>query len=293
LDCARLTQTLQETPRNLGVIEPFWSIRPKFYPHILGSTPSTNTAAWQLLDQGAPSGTAVIARSQNAGRGQWGRQWQSPPGGLYLSLVLQPEVAADQSSQLTLAGAWGIATGFANLGLPVQVKWPNDLVCQGRKLGGILSETRIERGQITAAVIGVGLNVDNPVPPTGITLREAVSARGTRQLPADGSGSALTPPLPPLPGSPPIASLEMAAAVVLYGLLQGYLFWQAHGSEALLEAYCTRLANLGQVLVLDGHKWQVQGVTQTGNLWVKDLCSAAAPATRELQPGEITLGYNS
>ncbi|MBD0334128.1 MAG: biotin--[acetyl-CoA-carboxylase] ligase [Cyanobacteria bacterium Co-bin13] len=288
-----MAQALKENPRELGVIQPFWSIRPRFHPHVFDSVPSTNTAAWELIDQGAPSGTAVLARSQNAGRGQWGRSWQSPPGGLYLSLALQPEVPAGCSSQLTLAGAWGIATSLGNLGLPVQVKWPNDIVFQGRKLGGILTETRVEKGQITAAVVGVGLNVSNPVPPTGITWLEAARKEPRPEL---------QPALPtqvdcatPLAAGFAPDSLEQAAAVVLYGLLQGYLFWQTHGTAALLEVYRTRLVNLGQILVLDGHQWEVQGVTQTGNLWVKDMGSKVSTAVgiRELRPGEITLGYNS
>ncbi|MBD2257104.1 biotin--[acetyl-CoA-carboxylase] ligase [Pseudanabaena sp. FACHB-2040] len=288
-----MAQALKENPRKLGVIQPFWSIRPKFHPYVFDCVPSTNTSAWELIDQGAPSGTAVIARSQKAGRGQWGRQWQSPRGGLYLSLALQPEVPAGSSSQLTLAGAWGIATSLSNLGLPVQLKWPNDIVFQGRKLGGILTETRVDRGQITAAVVGVGLNFSNPVPPTGITLLEA--AEGNHQPPLQPGQPTESSSVDQAAHSTAPASLELAAAVILYGLLQGYLFWQAYGTDALLEVYRTRLVNLGQVLVLDGHKWEVQGVTQTGNLWVKDIHSTATAASviRELQPGEITLGYNS
>lgn len=287
MNSEQLIATLREHPRQLGVIQPFWAIRPKFYPHLFDSLDSTNTTAWDLVNQGAPSGTVVIAQTQQAGRGQWGRQWQSPSGGLYLSLVLQPEVPASCSTQLTLAGAWGIVTSLCNLGLSVQIKWPNDLVAQGRKLGGILTETRVERDRITAAVVGVGLNFNNPVPPPGITLAALPQlSAGQRDYPAGAK---------PAQAAVALDSLERVAAVVLFGLLQGHLFWQTHGTAALLQVYRERLANLGQIIVLDGHKWEVQGVTQKGNLWVKDLVSAAqsAPVMRELQPGEITLGYNA
>ncbi|HEY9764110.1 MAG TPA: biotin--[acetyl-CoA-carboxylase] ligase [Trichocoleus sp.] len=278
MDTKTLAQALRQHPRDLGVISAFWSVRPKFHLHVVDCTASTNTAVWDLLNQGAPAGTTVIARSQNAGRGQWGRQWQSPPGGLYLSLALQPEVPATLSSQLTLAGAWGVATSLSNLGVPVQVKWPNDLVVEGRKLGGILTETRVEKDQIATAVIGIGINCTNPVPATGISLQQL---------------------LRPEQGEMTLNSLETVAAVVLYGLLQGYLFWQGQGTEALLNAYQSRLANVGQEITLNGHKWQVQGVTPSGNLQITDLQSdpqhdpQVLVKTRELHPGEITLGYNA
>lgn len=252
-------------------------MRPKFHLHVVDCVASTNTAVWELLDQGAPAGTTVIARSQNAGRGQWGRQWQSPPGGLYLSLALQPEVPAVLSSQLTLAGAWGVATSFSNLGLPVQVKWPNDLVSDGLKLGGILTETRIEKNQVATAVIGIGINCTNSVPPTGISLQHLLRPEQSEQG---------------------LNSLETVAAIVLYGLLQGYLFWQGQGAEALLSAYESRLANVGQEITLNGQTWQVQGITASGNLQIKDVHTPPDDPqdfvkTRELHPGEITLGYNA
>lgn len=275
----RLAQALKAAPRSLGVLPSFSAIRPRFYPQLFDCLDSTNAAAWELVNQGAPTGTTVVARQQRAGRGQRGHQWHSPLGGLYLSLVLQPAVSARSAPQLTLAGAWGIVTSLNNLGLPVQIKWPNDLVVGSRKLAGILTETRVERGQVATAVIGVGLNISNPVPPTGLTLQQLLRSR----------------PAPPLESDLSLEQPEAIAAVVLYGLIQGYLFWQAHGTEALIAAYRAKLVNLGQTVVLDGHPWQVQGVTPRGNLWVQAVASTqqAIPARRELQPGEITLGYNA
>ena len=113
----------------------FSSIRPKFVTHLLETAVSTNSSLWQLAQAGAQAGTVVLAKTQTAGRGQRGRQWQSQGGGLYFSLLLQPNLPAQQSFGLTLASAWGIATSLRNLGMGVQVKWPNDLVLQGKKLG--------------------------------------------------------------------------------------------------------------------------------------------------------------
>lgn len=216
----------------------------------------------------------MIAATQAAGRGQWGRQWSSDRGGLYLSLALQPDLPIQAAGQLTLASAWGIATSLRNLGVPIQVKWPNDLVAKGQKLGGLLTETRIEQDVIKAVVIGVGLNWKNPVPPTGITLENLVS---------------------PDQPCPALENLETVAAVVLYGLWQGYLYWQGQGTAVLLSAYQALLTNLGQVVTVNGHPVTVKGVTELGNLQVQPVTAPGqnAKETLELQPGTISLGYNA
>jgi biotin-[acetyl-CoA-carboxylase] ligase BirA-like protein len=172
LDAQRLTRALAASPAELGLLPEVASLRPDFQLHLYEQLPSTNETAWQLIDQGGGAGTVVIAAAQTAGRGQWGRTWVSPPGGLYLSLVLEPELPLPESSLLTLTSAWGIATSLGNLGLPLQIKWPNDLVSQGRKIGGILTESRLAHSptpghapQLQQVVIGVGLNWDNPLPP--------------------------------------------------------------------------------------------------------------------------------
>ncbi|MEA5468655.1 biotin--[acetyl-CoA-carboxylase] ligase, partial [Spirulina sp. 06S082] len=96
---------------------------------------STNTTAWELLKNGASSPLVVIADRQTAGQGQWGRQWQSDRGGLYLSLGMVIESAI--GIHLTFSSGWGIATALRHEGIPVQLKWPNDLILEGKKLGGI------------------------------------------------------------------------------------------------------------------------------------------------------------
>ncbi|WP_448564942.1 biotin--[acetyl-CoA-carboxylase] ligase [Trichothermofontia sp.] len=139
--------------------------------HILPQVDSTNQTLWQLLAQGHPVGTTVIAQAQTAGRGQWGRRWTSATGGLYLSWSCAPNLPAERVAQLTLCSAWGIATALRQWGVPVALKWPNDLVLQRRKLGGILTETRLRGDTIQQAVVGVGINWANPVPEVGINLQ--------------------------------------------------------------------------------------------------------------------------
>lgn len=232
---------------------------------------STNTVLWTLLDQGAPAGTVAIALQQHAGRGQWGRQWHSPVGGLYLSIALEPNLAVEDSAQLTLASAWGIATALRQHSIPVQLKWLNDLVIQDRKLGGILTETRLQHGKIKKAVIGVGLNYRNPVPATGINLEMIQTQQQT----------------------PSIDSLESLAAIVVTGCLGGYCYWQDQGVASLLTHYETLMTRIGSGIEIDGRVGQIVGVAATGALRVRFGCpnEVTESIDRLLTPGSVQLGY--
>ena len=121
-------------------------------------TASTNGLLWTLPAQSYSPPLAAIAKQQSAGRGQWGRQWRSDQGGLYLSVMLDLDLAAENAPHLVLLSAWGIAYALRQHQIPVQLKWPNDLLLKGRKLGGIKTETKINQGRIQTAVIGVGIN---------------------------------------------------------------------------------------------------------------------------------------
>ena len=126
----------------------------KFEIHRVGICPSTNDVLRKMAAAGAPEGTAVVAGAQTAGRGTKGRAWHSAPGrGLYLSVLLRP--AGFDLSLLTLAA--GLAARDAvrsSHGLDVRLRWPNDIVFDGRKLGGILCETRIQGGRPEFAALG-------------------------------------------------------------------------------------------------------------------------------------------
>lgn len=131
--------------------------------HLLESVPSTSDAARALALDGAAHGTAVVAREQTRGRGTKGRTWHSPPGlGLYASFVLRPPCGGLLPSPHLLPLAAGLASLdaiSAAAGVQVALKWPNDLVHGGRKLGGILSEAVTGAPDGDFAVVGVGINV--------------------------------------------------------------------------------------------------------------------------------------
>nr|WP_228035553.1 biotin--[acetyl-CoA-carboxylase] ligase [Oculatella sp. LEGE 06141] len=247
--------------------------------------PSTNRTLWHLLEQGAREGTVVIALQQQAGRGQWGRQWQSPPGGLYLSLALSPTLAAEYGAQLTLCSAWGVATALRQFGIPVQLKWLNDLVIDGQKLGGILTETKIQHGQIAQAVVGVGINWSNPVPETGINLQTILNQHSLTRCSVEA-----------IPSIQPIESIERLAAIVLQGLMAGYCRWQQQGIDAVLASYQALLTSMGRSIAIDNREGNVVGVTKAGELRVclsstATHSSGSASTEVALKPGTVQLGY--
>lgn len=234
---------------------------------------STNQTAWELLEQGKPPGTVAIAIEQTGGRGQWGRQWQSNQGGLYLSKTVALQLPASDQAQLTLCCAWGIATVLRDRNLPLHLKWPNDLILNHRKLGGILTETKVSNQLITQAVIGVGINWANPVPDIGINLQTFF---------AD------------FPPPSPIQSLEFLAALVLQGLNLGLENLSSDRINEVLTAYSKLLTCLGKEISVSGTTGMIVGVTVAGNLRVKLKSTLENSFCQEidLQPGTISLGYS-
>ncbi|WP_267384073.1 biotin--[acetyl-CoA-carboxylase] ligase [Cyanobacterium sp. uoEpiScrs1] len=230
--------------------------------------PSTNETLWELLDLKNDLPIVVIASEQTAGRGQWGRTWQSLPGGLYLSVAITPQILVKDAFHLTLLSAWGIANLLQTYQIPVKLKWPNDLILEDRKLGGIKIETRTRDGYITHAVIGVGVNWSNTVPPTGITLQSWAKRQELCS----------------------ISCLEKLAAITLTGIFDGYQYYLDQDCNCLLTKYLELLDSLGDSVKVEGIKGTVVGVTAQGELQV-NLQSPGAKTQINLSPGSISLGY--
>lgn len=128
------------------------------------SIDSTNDEAKRLARGGAPDNTLVWARSQSAGRGRGGRTWLSPPGNLYLSIVLRPESPTHRAVELGFVAAVALGAAIEELVGPdprLAFKWPNDVLFDGRKVAGILieAESAAEPGRLDWMVLGVGVNV--------------------------------------------------------------------------------------------------------------------------------------
>lgn len=130
---------------------------------VLESVDSTNSACRRLALEGAEDGTVVMADCQTAGRGRRNRSFQSPAGrGLFLSILWRPGCTPDKLLPLTALSAVAVYRAVERVcGVNLRIKWPNDLVLHGKKLGGILTEMALEgeSGLVSHAVVGIGLNV--------------------------------------------------------------------------------------------------------------------------------------
>jgi len=128
-------------------------------PVVFDELDSTNLTAKALAKAGAEEGTVVIARTQSHGRGRFDRIWQSPLGGIYLSLVLRPSVPIQQASLLSFMTALVVAKTVRSYGPQAMIKWPNDVRVKGRKIAGILLESEGDGSKVDYVVVGVGINL--------------------------------------------------------------------------------------------------------------------------------------
>jgi BirA family biotin operon repressor/biotin-[acetyl-CoA-carboxylase] ligase len=126
------------------------------------SVSSTNEVAKELARQGALDGTLIIADEQTAGKGRQGRSWFAPRGtSLLMSLILHPSLTTSEIPRLTMASSLAVANAIEEVtGLPVQFKWPNDILLREKKTGGILTEVGLSGDVLDYAVIGIGVNVN-------------------------------------------------------------------------------------------------------------------------------------
>jgi BirA family transcriptional regulator, biotin operon repressor / biotin---[acetyl-CoA-carboxylase] ligase len=122
---------------------------------------STNDTARECAIEGASAGLTIVARKQTAGKGRLGRKWSSPMDeGLYLSIILRPQTTPAKASLITLAAAIAVAETFTfDFETAADIKWPNDLLINGRKVCGILVESAIENNRLQYAILGIGVNL--------------------------------------------------------------------------------------------------------------------------------------
>jgi len=124
---------------------------------------STNVRARELARQGGVHGQVVLARRQSSGRGRLQREWESPRGGLWMSVILRPNLSLADASKITLAASVAIVDAFEELfSLRIGIKWPNDLIFNGLKIAGILGEVVGEWNTVQTLILGIGINVNFP-----------------------------------------------------------------------------------------------------------------------------------
>jgi BirA family transcriptional regulator, biotin operon repressor / biotin---[acetyl-CoA-carboxylase] ligase len=159
---------------------------------------STQQRARELARAGAPHGTLVVSKIQTGGRGRLGRRWGSPEGGLWMSLVLRPGISTRVAARVTQTAAVGVAKALREIGVEAKIKWPNDLLVDGRKICGILAESSVESVPVAAKkvgagegrrvdfiVLGVGLNANLDPKDLGVPENEAATLRSELGRDAD------------------------------------------------------------------------------------------------------------
>lgn len=228
-------------------------------------TGSTNDDARALALDGAPEGTAVLAARQTAGRGRLGREWSSPPGGVYASIVLRPKVETPEAIVLPLVVGLGVARGLDSLGARTLLKWPNDLLSEdGRKVAGVLLEGLSEGWLISWIIAGVGINVRGASGPEGSVSVDELSGH--------------------------TVPLARAAAAVLDGVAEAYRSWQTHGFAPLREEYESRSYLAGRPVRVSDAAGRVLaegsacGIDAQGRLLV-DTATGTVP----IAAGDVTL----
>ncbi len=224
---------------------------------VMPEVDSTNSELMRLATQdggAAPDGTVLLAERQTRGRGRLQRDWlTAPQHSLAMSVLLRPPLAPTEVAQLPLLTAVAVQQALLDIA-PLRIKWPNDILFEGRKLAGILTEMRAEPGAVHAVVIGIGINVRSPEGGWPEALRAVagdLSSAGDLSGMAGYSSSA----------GDGIRRMDVALAVLrrLDALYHEYL---AHGFEPIREAWWQAHVACGQPVRVHNGKTYIDGVAE-------------------------------
>lgn len=233
---------------------------------------STNLGAKAWAAEGAPHGAIVLAERQTQGRGRKGRGWYAPAGeGLWMSLVLRPEVPPERVQSLTLLTAVAVALGVETVCPPLaaHIKWPNDVQVDGRKICGILTEVVADMDGVEYVVPGIGINCHMPQAAFPDDLQDKATSLAAA-------------------GSPPFLRVQLAAAVLmeLERLLDA---WQQGDFAAVVAGYRSHMAYRGSLVTVSGPGWSQEGrivdVDDQGQLILED----DAGRRQAVRSGEVTV----
>lgn len=251
----------------LSSIRGSWAGREILY---LDEVDSTNTAAKKAAENGAVHGTLVVSERQTGGKGRRGRAWDSPRGtGIFMTLILRPNMAPVHASMLTLVAALAVADGIRECtGAESLIKWPNDIVMSGKKICGILTEMSADPDCINYVAVGIGINVNMEEFPEEI--------RGVAASIFTETGKKTKRSL--------LISAVMAAFERYYEV-----FMKTTDMRGLLEDYNGKLANCGRtVRVLDPageYSGTAIGIDREGEL----LVEMEDTTVRRVLSGEVSV----
>jgi BirA family biotin operon repressor/biotin-[acetyl-CoA-carboxylase] ligase len=177
---SKLGYRLIKTPNLLLPYEVKKGLKTKFMGkdiHYFKEVDSTNDVAKYLAENGAEEGTVVVAEIQNRGKGRRGKTWISPPGGVWMSIILRPDIPTSKAPQLTLVTGVAVAeTLKKELNLDVGIKWPNDILIGNKKVCGILTEVNANINKINYVIVGIGIDMNVDVPLLPPDLQEGATS---------------------------------------------------------------------------------------------------------------------
>lgn len=231
---------------------------------------STNTRAKQLAESGSPDGTLVVAESQSAAKGRRGRSWMAPAGtGVWFSLLLRPQIEPEHASMLTLVAAMAVEKGIhVATGLEGRIKWPNDIVVDGKKVCGILTEMSADMDCVNHVVVGIGINANIREFP------EELKDKATSLLLSSGQ--------------------TVNRAELLNAVLQAWeeyygKYLQTEDLSLLAEAYNALLAGLGGRVKVLAPKGEYTGISRGINRLGELLVEREDGTVTEVMSGEVSV----
>ena len=237
---------------------------------VMKTVDSTNLEARRLAEAGASHGTLVTAEEQTSGKGRRGRSWVSVPGqGVWMSFVLRPDVELENSSMLTLVAALAVEKGIKDAaGIDGKIKWPNDVLINGKKVCGILTELSAQMDELNYIVVGIGINANIEQFP------EEVRDKATSLLLETGK---------------PADRMALLCRVLEHFEHDYEIFKKTQDFSMLMEEYNSFLAHRGQKIKVmrgnDEYMCKSGGINRRGELIVE----ASLGRTREIFSGEVSI----
>lgn len=225
-----------------------------FEIHLFDKVPSTNDVACKLAEHNARAGTVVLAETQLAGRGRFGRPWFSPGHtNLYASVIFRPAIAPSAVPVFALIGSLALADAVTGEGVPATVRWPSDVVVSGQRLGGTLTVVAAAGDVVHHVVLGIGVNLNV----SGEALATAL-----------GPVAALATSVREVAGR--AIDRNRFAASLLNRLERWHALYTDYGADAVLMAWNQRDAVRGRLVDVSGpegsHTGRVVGVDEAGRL---------------------------
>jgi BirA family biotin operon repressor/biotin-[acetyl-CoA-carboxylase] ligase len=177
-------------PDSLIPSEIKWKLKTKIFGRSVLSyskVDSTNIVAYELAEKGMKEGTVILADEQAKGKGRHGRHWSSPSkGGIYMSCILRPTIAPNEIPRITLLAAVAVAQAIRDFSsLEATIKWPNDIMIDGKKICGILTEMKAEQDSVDFVVLGIGINVNvsaRQLPKGATSIKEELHRAGVKAM---------------------------------------------------------------------------------------------------------------